>query len=778
MTRKSVLFLAVLFLALVGAVFYWWGRAQIPVIPAAFSKARDFLDAAESVGGFPWWSPMFMQGTSLAHSWAFMLTNALLWLFSFPLGFPAGPQAAIVAMMLVGAVGVFFFVRRYVEEDGAAFLGALLYLLCPSLLVRAGGDSEHFATVCSMALLPWSFLGALNFFQNPSLRSGVLAAMAFAAVTLAHEKAGVLALPVVLLFSAVEYWGRPAGSRPEGRWFLWAVGVFFFLAVVPNLPGLREKGFVAMFGMGPFRDWQTTFATKSALGWIDRSGLLTEGISPIYAPTTANGGTYLGLGVFALFVAALFSGVLHDTPAGRKARCFLVLALLAFWLSFGPKGVLGGHLFFLSLSLGAPDFVPALGWFFLAAQVWMIFRLVPPEWPFRKGIAVLISLVYLVVPGFRLLELLPVYKNIRAPFDFFQVSGTVCVVISAAILARLLLERLKPGVVRSGLVAVVCSLMILDVAPYAKSFFQRNLAAKVFGDFLAAEEFIRDSQLPGRVYAFSGRYFYLMTPWLSGRPLVAEAFHGHLQQRGAAILQGAAFANDECLASYLNIAGVSHVLLDKNDPDTPRDLQIRLRALFPVGFENDHFAVLENRSSLGAGFLARDFIQSPLATEEATPAIFGGARYNMAVVEMPGGGEEGEPGLRGRVVEGRIQALKPGESMLEGRPFQPAALSGKGTYQQATFAPTGEPGWLVMNQAWHPDWKAYQMGTAVKVHRAFLAFSAVRTDGKNPVEFRFEAPGWYGLCAGLGVLSWTLAFLLVLFSKWLPATFRQTRTHD
>ncbi len=777
MTRKSALFFTVLFLALVGAGFYWWSRAQIPVLSATFSKARDFLDAAESVGGFPWWSPMFMQGTSLAHSWAFMLTNALIWLFSLPLGFPAGPQAAIVVMMLVGAAGVFCFVRRYVGDDVAALLGALLYLLCPSLLVRAGGDSEHFATVCSMALLPWSFLGVLNFFQNPSLRSGVLAAMAFAAVTLAHEKAGLLALPVVLLFSVGEYFGRPAGSRPEGRWFLWAAGAFFFLAVVPNLPGLRENGFVAMFELGPFREWQNTFATKSALGWIDRAGLLTEGIAPIYAPTTGNGGTYLGLGVFAVFVVALFAGLLHDTPAGRKARFFLVLALLAFWLSFGPKGVLGGHLFFLSLSLGAPDFVPALGWFFLAAQVWVIFRLVPQEWPFRKGIAALISFVYLVVPGFRLLEWLPVYRNIRAPFDFFQLTGAVCVVISAAILARLLLERLQSGVVRTALVAAVGALVILDVSPYAKSFFQRNLEAEVFGDFLAAGDHIRTSVLPGRVYAFSGRYFYLLIPYLSGRPLVAEAFHSYLQQRGGAILQGAAFTNDECLASYLNIAGVSHVLLDKNDPDTPRDLQIRLRALLPVGFENEHFAVLENRGSLGAGFLARDFIQASPATEEATPAIFGGARYNMAVVETQGV-EEGETGLRGRVVEGRIQALNPGESILEGRAFQLAALSGKGTYQQEVFAPTGEPGWLVMNQAWHPDWKAYQKGKPAKVHRAFLAFSAVRTDGKNPVEFRFEAPGWYDLCAGLGVLSWVFAFLLAGFSKWLPATFRQAGTHE
>ena len=729
---------------------------------ASFAKTQDFLAAAKSVGGLPWWSPMFMQGTSLAAFWSSVVSHVIMGAFSIPLGFLAGPKIAMLAMMAFGAAGVFLFLQKFAGDDWCAGIGGFLFLLCPSLLTRAAGY-EHFAVVCSMALLPWTFLALLVFFRKPDIRTSLLLAVAFSAVTLANGKAGVMALPVLLVFSAAEYFGRPREARPRPALLVWAAAAFVFLAVVPNLPALREKGFAAMFEFAPFQGWQLAFSTKSALGWIDRGGWLTQGIDGGFAPTTGNGGTYLGLGIFAGFVAALFRGAFHRSSEGRKARLFLALALFAFWLSFGPKGVLGGHLFYLSLSQNAPDFSPALGWFFLGAQVWVIFRIVPPDWPARTVIASVVSLIYLVVPGFRMLEWLPIYRNIPTPFDFFHVTGAVCVVISAAIVGRILFSGFRAGVLRSAATAAVCCLVLLDAAPYAKPFFQGKLEAEVFEDFLAAEAHLRSSPIPGRVWAFSGRYFYLLTPYLTGRPLVSEAFNNSLQQRGAAILQGTAFVNDETLSTYFNISGISHVLIDKLDPDTPADFQGRLRNLLPVGFENDRFVVLDNKNSLGAGFLARDFIQAPASRPQVSPAALGGAHYNMATIEMTGVATE-EPGLCGRVVNGRIEAAKSGEAIQEGRPFESVGPAGNRNDQSVSFAPAGAAGWLVMNQAWHPDWHAFQGGKPAKNRRTFLAFQAVKTDGKKGVEFRFQQPWWYQACAGIGLASWVAAIGVILFS--------------
>ena len=766
-----------LFFVVLGAMvaLTGWSWVRQPVsnqeLLAIFSKSQDFLAAAKSVGGLPWWSPMFLQGTSLATSWSFMITNVVVWIFTIPLGFLAGPKVAMLAMLVLGAVGVYLFLRKYCRDRLCAQIGSVLFLLCPSILTRAAGY-EHLVVVCSMALLPWTFLGLLVFLRSPDIRTALLPALAFSAVTLAYGKTGLMALPVLLAFSVTEYLATPKASRPGIQLIALGSCAFVLLGVIPNLPALRETGFVAMFEFGPFEGWQKAFSTKSALGWIDRGGWLTLGIDGAYAPTAANGGTYLGLGVFAVLTAALFLGIFHDSADGRKARLFLVLGLFTFWLSFGPKGVLGGHLFYLSLSLNAPDFSPALGWFFLAAQVWVIFRLVPPDWPARTIVASALSLFYLVVPGFRILEWLPIYKNIRAPFDFFHITGAVCVVLSSAIIARILYSRLPSGVIRSAVVTAVCCLALLDVSPYAKPFFQSKLEAEVFEDFLAAEEHVKSSPIPGSVYAFSGRYFYLLTPYLTGRPLVSEAFTNYLQQRGAAILQGTAFANDESLTSYLNISGVSHILIDKLDTDTPADLQGRLRNLLPVGFENDRFVVLDNNQSLGPGFLARDFVQATDSQPPVSMAALGGAHYNLAVIELAGIASD-EPGLRGRVVEGRIEADKSGGAMQEGQPFESIGPAGAGNYQSVPFKATGAAGWLVMNQAWHPDWKAFQGGKLLKIRRAFLAFQAVKTDGLLGVEFRFQPPWWYGLCAGIGIVSWAAIILLVLFFGILPFSSRR-----
>ena len=152
-----------------------------------------------------------------------------------------------------------------------------------------------------------------------------------------------------------------------------------------------------------------------------------------FAPTTQNGGTYLGFVSAALLVAWLAKDQAGRSLDGRRARTMLALAMGMFWLSFGPRSVIGGHFEFLRMSPGAADFTPAIAWFLLAAQVWVIFRLVPEESPKWRWIASGLSLVYLFIPGFRILECLPLYSSIRAPFDFYQVVGAVCMAMAAAL---------------------------------------------------------------------------------------------------------------------------------------------------------------------------------------------------------------------------------------------------------------------------------------------------------------------------------------------------------
>ena len=748
-------------LALSALLTFFWLRQPVSnqELLANFAKAGDFWEAAKSVRGIPWWSPMFMQGTSLAMDWSFMLTNAVMLLFSLPLGFLVGPKVAAAVCLGLGALGMFFFLRRYAEKALPAAIGAILFLCFPSVLTRAV-HFEHFVVVVSLALLPWVLWSLSGFLRSPSPRSAVVFSVCFSALTLAYGKTGLMALPVLLAFAGAEYFLTEKEKRPHGKLLALVAFSIFVLSIVPNLPAFREVGFITMFQLGPFDGWQRAFSTKSAVSWLDRNHILGQGMAQGFAPTTLNGGTYAGITVFLLASAALLRGSLNQTLVGRKARLFLGLSLFTFWLSFGPRGVVRGHFDFLEMSIGAADFTPALAWFLLGIQVWIIFRLINPQSPITKGLTTGLAAIYLIVPGFRLIEFLPLYKNIRAPFDFYQVTGAVCLIAASALTAGALLETIRSQKWKAGLVVAIGLLALLDSLPYARPIFSPQMNPKVFSDFLEAQNFLKSAPQPGRVYPFSGRYFYLLTPWISGRPLVSEAFNNYLQQRGAALLQGSAFLNDSLLDSYLRIAGVAYLLIDKTDPDTPKDLQTRLRSRFSTAFENTNMLVLSVSGSMGWGFLAQEFLQTSSNGPEVAVAALGSAAYNFATIQMTGI-DLNEQGFRGRIIEGRITP-KEGSVITEGQAFQPLTKKEGGNYHETTFEPAGQSGWLIFNQAWHPDWVAVVDGKTEKPHRAFLAFSAIKTDGTQEVRFEFRPPWWYNFCLYIGFAAWmgALGFLL------------------
>jgi len=770
MRHRVTLAASILASLLIPAVLVWLAGSGSPVASAMYARTWDFVTAMRSVDGLPWWSPVFLSGASLATDWSALFPGAFMILFSLAMGPLAGPTAAMLAGIAFGAAGSFWFLRRYTSDRRCAALGAALFVLCPSVLTHAA-PFGHFSVVWSMALFPWALLGLHVFLHSPSPLSAMYSAASLAALVLTGGPAGLSALPLVVLFGVTQFFGRPIEQRPTIGLIGLASLIFLALAVVPNLPALREAQFTAGFEFAPFAEWQKVFSTKSALGWIDRQGIITEGVGAGYAPTTANGGTYPGIVAFALVVLALYKRTLHGSLPGRQARTLLSLALFAFWLSFGPRSIMGGHLAFLGHAAGAPDFAPALAWFFLAAQVWVIFCLIPPEWPGRNVVAAGTAAVYLFVPGFRLIEWIPIYGQIRAPFEFYQAGGAVCLVFASAVLLSLLLSGIRSRRLRAVAAAGALALALLDVFPYARPLVVPALDSTTYARFLEAQDFLKSSPVSGRVYPFSGREVTMLTPMLSGRPLVASAFASERQLRGAAILQGVGFASDDQLRSYARISGVSHLLVDRKDPDTPKELVSRLRGIFPVVFENACFLVLENKESLGFGFLARSYFQSAGTGPEAAAAALAAARFNAATVEVPPLTGK-HPDLRGKVVEDAPVPFD-GSFLKPGADFRRLASLPGQTSQRITLAAPGAPGWVVLNQAWHPDWRAFHGLQPAEIRRAFVAFPAVRTLGNEPVTFLFVQPWWYSACAMLTISGWIACLLLGLLAPLIPDSYRR-----
>lgn len=742
---------------------------------ANFAHAADFARGVALSGFWPWWTPQFLGGTSLAPFWASVLSSA--WLGGFVALFGSEPGLKLAALVVYGLGGLaqFGFVRSLTRSSAMAACAAIAFLLLPSQLVRLG-TVEHFVVTVSFACLPLAFWGIRAFVRNPSPGSGVLAAAACSLLVLSYSKTAALALPALLLFAIASVDRSRGFHLPTLKQLSLAALAFLLLGVLPNLPGMREWRHFILFDLAPFTSWQQAFSIKSAVLWFDRSDWLTAGMSPLVNYTVMKGSQYLGLVTAVLFgVLFLFRRpLLFQSASGGTCRLFLALALLQHWFSFGPHSVLGAQMKFLELANGAPVWTPAVSWLVLALQGWLCFVILPRALPARQVIGSLLCLVYFAVPGFRLLGWLPFYADVRAPFDFYQVSGVFCLSVATGIAAWLLLSEIRRPIPRIAIAVIALGIAAWDISPFLKPFWKSPVPESTTTDFAEAMAFLRKAPLKGGVYPLSGRYFYLLTPQLTGHRLMNEAFQSYTMQRGMAFLQGSAFENPQDLSAFLRIAGVSYILIDKLDPDIQQDFQKKFRDLFPVAYSNESFDILENREALTPGFLAYDYIQaegSGMLTANIGVRL---AQYGFATIYAPRemltlDGHAGTMDMKG-------SHLKPEAETRATRAFQAAEsiVPIEETFNKAVLAPPSGGGWLIYTQAYHPDWTAERDGVALPVYRAFEGLMAVRVpDEPGEVTFRFDPPVWYDICIFGFLASWISLAVFALIFPVLPDSVRK-----
>ena len=301
---------------------------------------------------------------------------------------------------------------------------------------------------------------------------------------------------------------------------------------------------------------------------------------------------------------------------------------------------------------------------------------------------------------------------------------------------------------------------------------------QLFKEFDQAASFLKTAPIEGRVHPLSGRYFYLTLPEKSGRAIDSEALLRHFQLKWARHLEAAGNASGDALRTYLNLAGVAYILLDKEDPFSPKQMQDFFRSVYPVVFENRYFAVLANQQALYPAFLARDFVALPPEGYAMAPATLQLAPQNLITVEMAGV-DRNMPGFAGMAKgPNQIELLQQYQGHA-GQPFARVPLVGNrmDDYQRMTYQlPPVVSGWLVVSEAFHPDWSVSIDGRPAEVHRAEAALlSTFVPPGSHEVVFQFKPPAWYSLCLALGAISWIVALgaLIYLPSKWAPSKWRQ-----
>lgn len=248
--------------------------------------------------------------------------------------------------------------------------------------------------------------------------------------------------------------------------------------------------------------------------------------------------------------------------------------------------------------------------------------------------------------------------------------------------------------------------------------------------------------------------------------------------RGVRALLNGANASTPAMQTYMRVAGISHLLLDKQDPFTPQEVQNFYSQFYPIGFDSEYIRVLENRESLAPAFLAREYLAMDPGTEGLASGFLDLAgKINVVPIEL-GPNERGFPFLVGSgTIQGEVQ-LNPEYSQAVGVPFQRVSFSESrnNPSRMAFDPPQPRQGWLVVTEAWHPDWRAYAGESPIPVYKAFGGLMAVHLDGsQGPIRFVFEAPRWYDACVWVSGLSWftVLGLLIVMPMPFVPAGWKK-----
>ena len=734
-----------------------------------------------------WWSPVFLGGASQAPG----LTTALLYLVLKPFILLFGPivgaKLVVLCAAFLGGVGVAEFLRRWTGDTTAAWLGGVAYILGPQMALRLGGN-EHLPVVFSMVFAPWILWALLRLVDRPSWENSLGLALLGAGISLAFTKLAVVFAPMALFFVIYLYVSRPT----QGSVFLKALGysvlLMLPLAVVVLLPTLREMKWLAMFQFDPFAEWQQNFSMKSVLSWLDRGNVLQQGMPVGF--TADQGGFYVGIvtllvGLLAWWRASAAPD--HESMKRLLGALKVVFGLLLFltWMSEGPRSVAQGLLEFLKSAAGASDLVIPLFWIMSVGQcvlLWLIW----PEHRNRDYARIAAILVYLLVPGFRLFELLPFAHDIRAPWSVWQVGGSLAVASLFGIGAAILIEKRRgakgdgKGNEKGASALLLLILPILLLVDYSTSLMRYAVGELPQGTYQAFGEIadsLRKAPQQGSIYPLSGRYFYQQLPSLTGKPIEREAFNAYFGLSWRFSLQNAAMRSQDAIRSGLSLMGCSYIFLDKQDPSTPQDLKRAMMGMLPVLAENQFFAVLTNPGTLYPAFLAHDFVALPPRSYAMAPAVLQLTPQNLITVEMAGV-DKTMPGFAG-MAKGSNQIELLGQYQGKaGQSFTRVPLTGNrmDDYQRMTYQlPLDASGWLVVTEAYHPDWTVTVDGKPADVHRAEAALlSTYVPAGSHEVVFQFKAPSWYSLCLTLGALSWiiALAAMLLLPSKWAPAKWR------
>ncbi len=207
-------------------------------------------------------------------------------------------------------------------------------------------------------------------------------------------------------------------------------------------------------------------------------------------------------------------------------------------------------------------------------------------------------------------------------------------------------------------------------------------------------------------------------------------------------------------------------MIDKKDPDTPKSLQESLRSLVNPVFENEHFVVLANPGAFYPAAFAKYFLHLTGSADAVARRSLTAATQGLLALTHPSQFDNNTGLVTSTEDVGASDAMKK----------IPAEAIKRNTTEEITVNPPEGTGWLVIPEAFHPDWKATQAGRALEIAEAYGGLVAVRVvaGGTGEIRLSFQAPWWYFVCVWTALGGWLGAGVLLIGMQFslLPESWR------
>ena len=773
-----------LWITLAVALMYcsWLGWHWLPLsysdkeLAASASRVWDIKTELLTHHQLPWWTPNFMSGSSYAinHSRGFYLLPWLALSTCTDLA-TAGKLMALLAIF-ASAITMYFCARHFLggpasrraagneappPVEWAAVLAAIAFMLHPEQIIRAAG-AEHMTISLFFPFIPLLWLTFARLLETGGRREiGLFALVAVLAMWTDNKQA---VIHFLYLGAYLVYWLWPKERRanPAGfaRTFGWLAASGLVLGAFIIIPGLIEMKQIKLFAGDPLAGWQKNYAFRSLFALVDRDGTTTKAtITALMTrlqthPPTTQGEVDALQHVFGLqmdspekyaglvFLVALAATALWNyRRQNRNLFWFFVgMLLLSVMLATGLGNVLTANLDTLT-ALASSGGVPGMVWLSgLALAIFLILfarrKLTSqPRWLLAGATLA----AFLFLPVFSWIAHLPYFKDIRAPYSFYDGPSAFWVAI--------LLGFFVTDVVRSNIPKIVAGLAVLlliDYWPYQKPTVATGVPASTIQNLEAAYGSLRQDKDWVKTYSISGRYFHLLGPLYSGKPQVYEAFYNWQAPLGLGLLNQAGGGSPE----LLNLLSARYIVLDKTDPGMAQQTQLfaAYRKMFPVAVENEDFVILRNNTAHPYVSATTRACLYTGGLEKSAPLALALSARNFTLVDHDPRPQQTYDCIYN---DSSTPSLPAGTSAVV--PLSDVQLTRENHQQIQIKLTTPQACIAVISESWYPYWHADVDGQRVEVLRVNCGLMGVAIGtGAHEIRLHYRPPAIY---AGAGAVS-------------------------